>query len=128
MAMRDDRQPHQVPKEEWDAITINVEGTVEEVQRNVVDAVTDKLAEYPQKDREGKSKSLILSKLVSNSINNIPLHLLHRALKLLLSMLRARWRRCSGMLLMLLLTSLLSISDLLFPSLSFCGLMHPTLP
>lgn len=27
------------------------------------------------------------------------------------------------MLLMLLLTSLLSISDLLFPSLSFCGLM-----
>jgi gluconokinase len=34
------------PKEEWDAITINVEGTVEEVQRNVVDAVTDKLAEY----------------------------------------------------------------------------------
>ena len=34
------------PKGEWDAITIDVEGTVEEVQRNVIDAVTDKLAEY----------------------------------------------------------------------------------
>lgn len=34
------------PKDEWDAITINVEGTMEEVQQNVIHAVTDKLAEY----------------------------------------------------------------------------------
>ncbi|CAI7623956.1 unnamed protein product [Penicillium glandicola] len=34
------------PKGEWDAITINVEGTVENVQRNVIDAVVEKLAEY----------------------------------------------------------------------------------
>ncbi|KAJ5203072.1 hypothetical protein N7449_005151 [Penicillium cf. viridicatum] len=34
------------PKGEWDAITINVEGTMEEVQRNVIDAVVEKLAEY----------------------------------------------------------------------------------
>ncbi|KAJ5374904.1 Shikimate kinase [Penicillium concentricum] len=34
------------PKGEWDAITINVEGTMEDVGRNVIDAVTEKLAEY----------------------------------------------------------------------------------
>ncbi|KAJ5972182.1 Shikimate kinase [Penicillium vulpinum] len=34
------------PKGEWDAITINVEGTMEDVHRNVIDAVTEKLAEY----------------------------------------------------------------------------------
>lgn len=34
------------PKGEWDAITISVEGTMEEVQRNVIDAVVEKLAEY----------------------------------------------------------------------------------
>jgi len=34
------------PKGEWDAITINVQGTMEDVQRNVIEAVTDKLAEY----------------------------------------------------------------------------------
>jgi gluconokinase len=34
------------PKDEWDAITINVEGPLEEVQRNVITAVTEKLAEY----------------------------------------------------------------------------------
>ncbi|KAJ5505746.1 hypothetical protein LT330_001614 [Penicillium expansum] len=34
------------PKGEWDAITIDVEGTMEEVQRNVIDAVVEKLAEY----------------------------------------------------------------------------------
>jgi gluconokinase len=34
------------PKGEWDAITINAEGSMEDVQRNVVEAVTDKLAEY----------------------------------------------------------------------------------
>ncbi|KAJ9484999.1 hypothetical protein VN97_g8357 [Penicillium thymicola] len=34
------------PKGEWDAITINVEGKMEEVQRNVIDAVVEKLAEY----------------------------------------------------------------------------------
>ncbi|KAJ5440933.1 Shikimate kinase [Penicillium cf. griseofulvum] len=34
------------PMGEWDAITVNVEGTMEDVQRNVIDAVTEKLAEY----------------------------------------------------------------------------------
>ncbi|KAJ6089712.1 hypothetical protein N7467_004928 [Penicillium canescens] len=34
------------PKGEWDAITINVEGSVEDVQRNVIQAVSEKLAEY----------------------------------------------------------------------------------
>ncbi|OQE43746.1 hypothetical protein PENCOP_c003G06571 [Penicillium coprophilum] len=34
------------PKDEWDAITINVEGTVEDVGRSVIDAVAEKLAEY----------------------------------------------------------------------------------
>ncbi|KAJ5961901.1 hypothetical protein N7501_006842 [Penicillium viridicatum] len=34
------------PKGEWDVITIDVEGPVEEVQRNVIDAVVEKLAEY----------------------------------------------------------------------------------
>lgn len=34
------------PEGEWDAITISVEGTMEEVQRNVIDAVFEKLAEY----------------------------------------------------------------------------------
>ncbi|KAJ5567423.1 hypothetical protein N7535_006729 [Penicillium sp. DV-2018c] len=34
------------PKDEWDAITINVEGPMEEVQQNVITAVTEKLAEY----------------------------------------------------------------------------------
>ncbi|KAJ5138621.1 Shikimate kinase [Penicillium bovifimosum] len=34
------------PNDEWDAITINVEGPMEEVQQNVITAVTEKLAEY----------------------------------------------------------------------------------
>jgi gluconokinase len=34
------------PKGEWDAITINVEGSMEDVQGNVIRAVTEKLAEY----------------------------------------------------------------------------------
>ena len=34
------------PKGEWDAITINVEGPVEDVQRNVIQAVSEKLADY----------------------------------------------------------------------------------
>ncbi|KAJ5762388.1 uncharacterized protein N7511_005770 [Penicillium nucicola] len=34
------------PKGEWDAITINVEGSMEDVQRNVIEAVVEKLAEY----------------------------------------------------------------------------------
>ena len=34
------------PMGEWDAITVNVEGTMEDVQRNVIEAVTEKLAEY----------------------------------------------------------------------------------
>ncbi|KAJ5823319.1 Shikimate kinase [Penicillium robsamsonii] len=34
------------PKGEWDVITVNVEGTMEDVGRNVIDAVTEKLAEY----------------------------------------------------------------------------------
>ncbi|KAJ5623781.1 gluconokinase [Penicillium lagena] len=34
------------PKDEWDAITINVQGPPEEVQKRVHDAVTAKLAEY----------------------------------------------------------------------------------
>ncbi|KAJ5640540.1 Shikimate kinase [Penicillium herquei] len=35
------------PREnEWDAITINVEGAQEQVQQNVLDAVAEKLAEY----------------------------------------------------------------------------------
>lgn len=34
------------PKGEWDVITIDVEGPVEEVQRSVIDAVVEKLAEY----------------------------------------------------------------------------------
>ena len=34
------------PEREWDAITINVEGPPEVVQREVIDAVTKKLSEY----------------------------------------------------------------------------------
>jgi gluconokinase len=34
------------PQGEWDAITINVEGSQEQVQQNVLEAVTDKLKEY----------------------------------------------------------------------------------
>lgn len=34
------------PKGEWDAMTINVQGSMEDVQRNVIEAVTEKLAEY----------------------------------------------------------------------------------
>ncbi|CAL5865859.1 uncharacterized protein PFLUO_LOCUS65 [Penicillium psychrofluorescens] len=34
------------PKDEWDVITINVQGSAEEVQQRVHDAVTAKLAEY----------------------------------------------------------------------------------
>ena len=34
------------PQGEWDAITIDVEGTPEQVQQSVIDAVTAKLAEY----------------------------------------------------------------------------------
>jgi gluconokinase len=34
------------PEKEWDAITINVEGPAEQVQREVIDAVTKKLSEY----------------------------------------------------------------------------------
>lgn len=34
------------PDGEWDAITIDVEGSKEDVQRNVIENVTEKLAEY----------------------------------------------------------------------------------
>ena len=34
------------PQSEWDAITINVEGSQEQVQLNVLEAVADKLQEY----------------------------------------------------------------------------------
>ncbi|CAG8918090.1 unnamed protein product [Penicillium salamii] len=34
------------PKGEWDALTINVQGSMEDVQRSVIEAVTEKLAEY----------------------------------------------------------------------------------
>lgn len=34
------------PKGEWDAITINVEGSQQQVEQNVLDAVAEKLAEY----------------------------------------------------------------------------------
>lgn len=34
------------PQDEWDTITINVEGTQEQVQENVLAAVAEKLAEY----------------------------------------------------------------------------------
>ncbi|KAJ5632622.1 gluconokinase [Penicillium lividum] len=34
------------PQGEWDAITINVEGSPEQVQHNVLEAVTEKLKEY----------------------------------------------------------------------------------
>lgn len=34
------------PEDEWDAITINVEGSQEQVEQNVLDAVSAKLAEY----------------------------------------------------------------------------------
>lgn len=34
------------PENEWDVITIDAAGSMEEVQRNVIDSVTEKLAEY----------------------------------------------------------------------------------
>ncbi|KAJ5570152.1 gluconokinase [Penicillium hispanicum] len=45
--VRSQLQALEEPQGEWDTITINVEGSQEEVQQNVVDAVTAKLSEYP---------------------------------------------------------------------------------
>lgn len=44
--VRSQMQALEEPEKEWDAITINVEGAPEQVQREVIDAVTKKLSEY----------------------------------------------------------------------------------
>jgi gluconokinase len=44
--VRSQIQALEEPEKEWDAITINVEGTPEQVQREVIDTVTKKLSEY----------------------------------------------------------------------------------
>ncbi|KAF3388356.1 hypothetical protein F1880_004140 [Penicillium rolfsii] len=44
--VRSQMQALEEPEKEWDAITINVEGPPESVQRKVIDAVTKKLSEY----------------------------------------------------------------------------------
>ncbi|KAJ5679439.1 gluconokinase [Penicillium macrosclerotiorum] len=44
--VRSQLQALEEPKGEWDAITINVEGSQEQVQHEVIDAVTAKLSEY----------------------------------------------------------------------------------
>lgn len=44
--VRSQMQALEEPEKEWDAITINVEGPPESVQREVIDTVTKKLSEY----------------------------------------------------------------------------------
>ncbi|KAJ5168265.1 gluconokinase [Penicillium canariense] len=44
--VRSQLQALEEPKGEWDVITINVEGSHEQVQQEVIDAVTKKLSEY----------------------------------------------------------------------------------
>ena len=44
--VRSQMQALEEPEKEWDAITITVEATPEQVQREVIDAVTKKLSEY----------------------------------------------------------------------------------
>ncbi|KAJ5905499.1 gluconokinase [Penicillium subrubescens] len=44
--VRSQMQALEEPEKEWDAITVNVEGPPESVQREVIDTVTKKLSEY----------------------------------------------------------------------------------
>ncbi|CEO60158.1 hypothetical protein PMG11_04797 [Penicillium brasilianum] len=44
--VRSQMQALEEPEKEWDAITVNVEGTPEQVQREVIHTVTKKLSEY----------------------------------------------------------------------------------
>lgn len=44
--VRSQMQALEEPQQEWDAITINVEGPPDVVQQEVIDAVTKKLSEY----------------------------------------------------------------------------------
>lgn len=44
--VRSQMQTLEEPQQEWDAITINVEGPPDVVQQEVIDAVTKKLSEY----------------------------------------------------------------------------------